>query len=143
MKANGVLLHILSKAKAKRDETVPFEVSFKNVGEKSVSAHFKGQATYNGKVVQIFETEKLDVVVGKIEKFNFFFTPTKSGKYVISGRVYYDGKRTFEGSGVLEVEGGAGFIPFVYAAFLFLIGVLFYKIRKEKVAYTRKLRMLK
>lgn len=143
MKANGVLLNILSKRKAKRDETVLFEVGFKNIGEKSVSAHFKGQATYNGKVVQLFETEKLDVTIGEIENFNFFFTPTKSGKYIISGRIYYDGKRTFEGSGVLEVEGGAGFIPFIYAGFLILIGFLFYKIRKEKAVYSKKLRMLK
>lgn len=143
MKANGVLLNILSKAVAKRDETVPFEVGFKNIGEKSVSAYFKGQATYNGKVVQLFETEKMDVMVDSIENFNFFFTPTKSGKYIISGRIYYDGKRTFEGSRVLEVEGGAGFIPFIYGAFLILIGFLFYKIRRENASYSKKLRMFK
>ena len=136
-------MNILSKAKVKRDETVPFEVGFKNIGEKSVNAQFRGQATYNGKIVQIFETEKLDVAVGEIENFNFFFTPTKSGKYVISGRIYYDGKRTFEGSSILEVEGGAGAVPFIYVAFLVLIGVLFYKIRREKAVYSKKLRMLK
>lgn len=144
LKADGILLNILSRTSAKKGEVVAFEVSFKNTGEKRVNAKFKGEARLNGRIVDVFDNiGNIDVDVGEIEKFNFFFTPKKPGKYVISGRVYYDGKKTFEQSRVLNVEGGASGLYFVYGGFLALILILYYKIRKEKVLYEKKMRMFK
>jgi len=143
LKSSGVLLSILANKEVKKKETTPFEVNFKNVGEKEVVAQFKGRATYNGRIVQIFESEKMNVPIDTIEKFNFYFTPENSGKYVISGRVYYDGKQTFEGSTTIDVLGGGNYVPLIYGFFILLVGILFYKIRMEKKIYHQKLKRLK
>lgn len=143
LKSNGVLLNILSKKEAKVKETVPFEASFKNIGEKEVSAQFKGKAIYNGEVVQVFESEKLKVSKDEIEKFGFYFTPQKEGKYIISGRIYYDNKKTYEVSSALDVYSNGKYAPFIYGVFVFLILFLFYKIRKEKKIYRKRLRELR
>jgi len=144
LSARGLLLSILTKKEAKIEETVPIEVNFKNVGEKEVEAQFKGKVTREGKIVQILESEKALVSVNEIEKFYFYFTPERAGKYIISGRVYYSGKKTFESSAVLEVvSNGFSVMPLVYGLFIILIGILFYKIRKERKKYFMRLKHLK
>lgn len=142
--AKGILLNILAKKDVKTKETVPFEVSFKNVGEKTVTAEFKGKVTNNGKIVQVFNGEKLEVNVDTIEKFLFYFTPQKEGKYVISGRVYYDSKRTFESSFSLNVTGsGFSILPIVYSLLILFVVVLLYRVRMEKKLFKEKLKRLK
>ena len=37
----------------------------------------------------------MNVPIGETNDFEFYFTPQEPGKYVVSGRVYYDGKKTF------------------------------------------------
>lgn len=144
LKSQGILLNILSKKEASVDETVPFEASFKNTGEKEVSAEFKGKATLNGRIVQTFESEKLKVAEGVVEKFSFFFTPQKSGKYVISGRVYYDGKKTFEASNTLDViSNGFSLMPIIYVIVILMIIILGFKLRHDKKIYREKLRRLR
>lgn len=144
LSASGLLLSILSKKSADVKETVPVEVNFKNVGEKEVEAYFKGKVTRDGKIIQVLESEKSFVPVEEIEKFQFYFTPQKSGKHIISGRVYYAGKKTFESSASVEVGSGSfSFAPLIYGVFILAIFVLFYKIRKERKLYLKKLEYLK
>ncbi len=146
LKANGVLLRVLSRDSANVGETVPVEASFKNTGEKEVDAQFKGTVTRNEKVVQILESPISNVLKDDIEKFTFFFTPQDEGRYVVSGRVYYSGKKTFEKSAVVEVFSEGGFPYLIIVLYLFVVGLivyLIYKIRKERGSYSRKLRRLK
>ena len=144
LSAKGLLLSILTKKEADAGETVPIEVNFKNVGEKEVEAQFKGKVSREGKIIQVLESEESLVSIDDIEKFYFYFTPERSGKYVISGRVYYSGKKTFESSAVLEVIGNNfSIMPVVYVLFIIFIGILFYKIRKERKIYLKKLKYLK
>jgi hypothetical protein len=144
LSAKGLLLSILTKKEVEVKETVPIEVNFKNTGEKEVEAQFKGKITREGKIVQVLESEKSLVSVEDFEKFYFYFTPEKAGKYIISGRVYYSGKKTFESSAVLEVvSSGISVMPLVYIIFIILIGILFYKIRRERKIYLKKLKYLK
>lgn len=144
LKSEGVLLNILSKKEAKVKETIPFEASFKNTGEKDLKATFKGRATYAGKIVQVFESEELIVKEGSVEKFLLYFTPQKEGKYVITGRVYYDSKKTFESSQSIEVSGSSfSFVTILYVLLFIVILGLIVKIKKEKKIYREKLRRLK
>lgn len=143
--AKGLLLNIVMKKNAETGETIPFEVNFKNVGEKEVAARFVGKATKNGKITDIFEGEEIIVPIDKIESFNFYFTPQNQGTYVVSGRVFYSGKKTYESSAIVEVTGFSikPIVIFIYGLFLILILGLIYKIRKERKIYRRKLRSLK
>lgn len=145
LSANGVLLRILSVPNASIGDTVLIEASFKNTGEKEVEAQFKGRITKNGKLVQILESPTSDVLINDIEKFPFYFTPQESGRYVIDGRVYYDSKKTFEKSAVIEImDYGKGYpylLIIVYIILAVLIIYLIYKVRKERIKY-RRLRKL-
>lgn len=144
LSAKGVLLRILTRATGNVKETIPIEVGFKNTGEKEVSAQFKGKITKGSKVVEILESEKLNVPITETEKFTFYFTPTSAGEYSISGRVYYSGKKTFEASTEIKIFGGVSiFVPIVYTLLLFVVIFLFYKIRKERKIYFQKLKNLK
>jgi hypothetical protein len=148
LKANGLLLGIINKKTVEVGETVPIKIDFKNVGEKEVSAYFKGEVLSGNRVVQVLESEKLNVPINEIESFNLYFTPQKEGKYVISGRVFYAGKRTFESTSTLEAVSlgfnyNSLFIGFVYVILLFSIVFLFHKIRKEKRKISGDLRRIK
>lgn len=151
LKAEGILLTILNNRTAEVGDTVPIEVGFKNTGEKELLAYFSGKVTLGDKIMAVLETDKINVPVGSIEHFNLFFTPTEEGKHIISGRVFYNNKKTFESSSVLEVfskvfsfRGFLGwlFVPLIYIVLIVLIGFLFFKIRKERKIYTSKLRQL-
>jgi len=151
LKTEGVLLTILNNKTAEVGDTVPIEVGFKNTGEKELLAYFKGKVTLGDRIVDVLETDKMSVPVDTTEHFNLFFTPAEEGKHIISGRVFYNNKKTFESSSVLEVfskafsfKGFLGwlFVPIIYAILILLIGFLFFKIRKERKLYSSKLRQL-
>jgi len=148
LKADGVLLGIVVKRIAEVDETIPIKVRFKNTGEKEVEAYFKGKITLGEKIVQLIETDKFSVPVSEIQEFNVFFTPKKVGKYIISGRVFYANKKTFESSAILETISkkfklSSLIAPLIYLLLILLILFLFYKIRKEKKIYLSKLKKIK
>lgn len=148
LKADGILLRILSKEKARVDENVPIEVTFKNVGQKEVRAQFIGKVSKGGNLVQNLESREISVLIGDIGEYNLFFTPTETGRYVIDGRVFYDSKKTFEKSFVVEVvrEGGGAFpylLILLYLVVIGIIGFLIFRIRKERKLYRRRLRRLR
>jgi len=148
LKADGLLLRILTRPNASVGETVPIEVTFKNTGEKEVSAQFKGSVSKDGRVVQVLESLPSLVSVGEIEKFSFFFTPEDDGKYVISGRVFYSSKKTFESSTTIDVfrnkKSSLRFLLVsIYVVFAILILFLYYKIRKERRRFLDRLRRIK
>ncbi|MGD9276125.1 MAG: hypothetical protein PVJ67_03045 [Candidatus Pacearchaeota archaeon] len=145
LSARGILLNILTKGTVEVGETSLMIVNFKNTGEKEIDAQFRGEVTKNGKIIDILESPLSKVPVNSVEEFNFYFTPKSEGKYIVNGRVYYEGKKTFELSSVLEAieKNGFSLIWGVYVMFIFVIGFLFYRIRREKKIYLDKLRRIK
>ncbi|MFH1290890.1 MAG: hypothetical protein ABIH92_05820 [Nanoarchaeota archaeon] len=148
LKAEGLLLRILSPAWAETDETIPLVAEFKNIGEKEVDAKFKGKITRDGEIVQLLESESALAPISEITNFTFFFTPKKAGRYIASGRVFYDKKRTFESSAVINVKPKMfglkqAALTLVYIVLMIAIIILFYKIRKEKRRYLGKVRKIK
>jgi hypothetical protein len=148
LRAEGILLGILTRKISKLKETVPINARFKNTGEKEVDAQFKGKITLEDQIIQILESEKARVPISDTNQFSFYFTPQKTGKYVISGRVYYSGKKTFETSTTLEVIAGKvkvrSFLMFlIYATLILIIAGLFFKIRRERRYLSTRLRKLK
>jgi hypothetical protein len=137
LKAQGVLLRVTSPPWIKVDDTTLIEALFENTGEKNVNARFKGEITLGSKIVQILESESSSVEMGKFETFKFYFTPRKEGRYIVTGIVLYDGKRTFEKSTVINVE-KKGFewnslkMPLIYIFLIIAISYLAYKIRQER-----------
>ncbi|MCF7910310.1 hypothetical protein K9L16_01405 [Candidatus Pacearchaeota archaeon] len=144
LSVRGVLLNILTADYVVVGETTKIIANFKNTGEKEVDAQFKGQITRDGKIVEILESDVFKVPVSSLEVFNLYFTPQKQGKYVVSGRILYDGKKTFELSSSIEaISNKIPLIWIVYFLFILVIFYLFYKIRKEKKIYLKKLRRLR
>jgi hypothetical protein len=147
LKENGVLLGIIAKTWNEIGDTVPILINFKNTGEKEVSAQFRGKITSGDKIVQLLETEKLSVLPSETTNFSLYFTPNMPGKYIVSGRVFYNKKRTFESSAVMNVNPKkfglkSALIYIVYAVLVIGAGLLVYKIRKERRVYFRKIKEL-
>ncbi len=148
LKSDGILLGMFSTPFAiEVGQTIPISAQFKNTGEKNVNAQFRGQITNEGKVVQVLESEKTSAEMNKISNFTFYFTPKKEGKYIASGRVFYDKKRTFESSTIINVIKTKFFsgnisMTILYLIIFVVIAFLFYKIRKEKKDYMEKLRRI-
>jgi len=148
LKAEGILLRLIGRFLTEVDDTIPIVANFQNIGEKDVDAHFTGQITREGKIIQLLESEETTAPIGEITNFTFFFTPKKTGKYIASGRVFYYKKRTFESSTVINVNPKKlgykqAILTVVYFVILFFIFRLLYKIRKEKKRYLAKVRRIK
>jgi len=144
--AAGVLQRITISPWAEIGEIVPISISFKNIGEKPLDAKFSGQVKFKNKIIQLFESDQeLFVPINNQSMFQFYFTPQKAGKYVISGRVFYDNKRTYEQSAILNVNPNPnGFKSIaktmIYIILIIIIITLLYKIRKERKYYFNKIR---
>ena len=144
LNTKGVLLNIVANPIGKVDEISPMEAGFKNIGEKDVQAKFVGKVSRNGKVIKILESEEITVQQSEIEKFSLHFTPEAEGEYVISGRVIYDGKRTYEKSiTITATKKALDIMALTYYGFIGFILYLLYKIGKEKKYYKNKRRQLR
>ncbi len=144
LSANAILLSILTPGHVNVGDTTIIKANFKNTGEKEIEARFRGQVTKDGKIVDLLESEILKVPISSVNEFDFYFTPKSVGKYIITGRVFYEGKKTFEMSSTLEAIGSSfSYMWLAYVLVIAVIGFLFYKIRKEKRIYLSKLRKIK
>lgn len=148
LKAEGVLLDINVKKNADVGETIPIIARFQNTGQKEVEAQFKGKVSIGNKIIQILESEKVNVPISEVNRFSFYFTPKNSGKYTVSGNVFYSGKKTFESSAIIDVVSkgirlSSFLAPAAYIILIFFIIFLFYKINKQRKKYQNKLRRLK
>lgn len=148
LKAIGTLVSIESPPWINVGETTFINALFKNHGEKEVQARFEGKITRQERIIQLIKSEPVDVDINQDETFEFFFTPTQPGRYIVSGRILYDGKKTFEKSTVINVtQSGINIWTILkYSLYILLIiGIitLTYKIRQEKKIYRLKLRRLR
>ncbi len=137
LKASGILTQIITPPWVEKEDTTKIEVYFENNGEKSVRAQFKGEITENGKTIQLLESQNSLVSIDETKKFDFYFTPQKVGKYIVTGRVFYDGKRTFEKSAIINVKDSEFSLsriikPIIYLVLILGIAYLLYEINQEK-----------
>ena len=107
-------------------------------GSRPVFAKFKGQIALNNKLLQLVETDEVQVKPGLQENFKIFYTPEKAGVYEIRGRVNYNDKLTYEKSATFtalknpEQQYTFSFWPLsIYLLILLLIIILINKIREE------------
>ncbi len=138
--AAGTLQKIITEPWADVNEIVSILASFQNTGEKSLEARFVGKIMHQNKIIQLIESdESLFIPINSQDNFQFYFTPKKAGKYIISGRVFYDNKRTYEQSAILNIrpEGSIAHLlkTFSYAMLVIIISVLLFKIRRERRSY--------
>jgi hypothetical protein len=148
LKASGILTSILAPKTVKVGENVKIIVNFRNTGEKEVEAQFKGSVNKGGKIVQVLESEKNFIPIGEANSFDFYFNPKEVGKYVVSGRVYYSNKKTFESSTSFDAVSDKSaylsiIISAIYIVLIVSIVILFYKINKQRIRYHQKIRGLK
>lgn len=148
LKSSGELSKILISPWHNVGETLEIKAYFSNTGEKRFDAQFKGTISLEGKIVDLLESELISVNIGDEETFLFYFTPKRQGKYIVTGRVFYDKKRTFERSAVFNVIGRDFsflnlLVYLVYFVFLAGILILIFKIRKERKKIQSKWRYLK
>lgn len=140
--AAGSLQKIIVEPWADVGDIVSIAANFKNTGEKPLEAKFKGQITYDNKIIQLLESdEPLFVPIGGQDNFQFYFTPQKAGRYIISGRVFYDSKQSYEQSAVLNINPESYAKVFLktlsYIILILVIIILLYKIRKERRSYLK------
>jgi hypothetical protein len=148
LRADGIITGINTKTWANIDETVPILVMFKNIGQKEIDSQFRGKISYGDEIYQVLESPVSLVSVGEINNFSFYFTPSKSGKYIISGRVYYSKKKTFESSSIVNVKPNNITLKHIilivgYILIGLILFFLIYKIRKEKGKYLDELKRLR
>lgn len=146
LRAFGTLERIIVSPWADINEIVPIVASFRNTGEKPLDAKFVGQVTFKNKIIQLLESEEpLYIPLDDQSNFQFYFTPRKAGKYVISGRVFYDNKRSYEQSTILNVKPKVMTLKTVakslsYIVLVLVIITLLFKIRQERKSYFSKAR---
>ncbi len=100
----GELVRINNNPWAVTGEIIPITASFRNRGERTVSAQFKGIVSIDGRIVQVLESPVIDVPRGELASLEMFFSPEDPGQYKISGRVHYNQKITFEKGSIVNVN---------------------------------------
>jgi hypothetical protein len=123
---SGDLLRIDNIAWAKIGDVVPVNAIFKNTGQRTVSAKFKGIVTSDNRIVENIDSDFYDIAPGQIGNIEVFFTPKKYGQYIITGRVLYNNKLSYEKSSVLNVNEGTEVqeLNWVYIAILIVIVII-------------------
>ncbi|MEM4331081.1 MAG: hypothetical protein QW273_03685 [Candidatus Pacearchaeota archaeon] len=134
LRSSGYIKEIVLDSWVKTGETMKIIVLFENNGEKNVKAKFKGTISLNNKIIEILESEFFSVAINETYPFVFYFTPKKEGVYKLSGSVYYDGKKTFEKSKIINVQSNKSsiFVILKYSFYLLLLIVIIYLIREIK-----------
>ncbi len=119
----GELVRVEAKPWAKTGEIIPIHAVFTNLGSRTVGAKFKGTITTNEqppRLVKTIDTDTYNVPAGQTASIETFFNPTEPGRYIVAGRVLYNGKLTFQKSTIINVQG-----PMLVAAQSFTGPLLF------------------
>ncbi len=86
------------------NDTVPIEATFANNGNRPVAAVFKAGIYLEDKLILPIQSEELTVSPGQQITFRTYFSPEKPGRYVITGRVVYNKKLSYEQSSILSIN---------------------------------------
>ncbi len=135
---SGEFLRLDNSAWAKIGDVIPITATFKNTGQRTVSAKFKGIITSNNEIVETIDSEFYDVAPQETTTIVVYFTPKKLGQYHISGRILYNNKLSFEKSSMLTINDGVEKQEFNWLYVLIIIIIiivillLLIRIRKKK-----------
>ncbi|MBW2975360.1 hypothetical protein KY366_06595 [Candidatus Woesearchaeota archaeon] len=133
----GTLEMLTNKLWAYVDEPIEILAVFRNTGPRIVSARFKGDIRLDDKIVEVIETEEIDVASGEKADLRAYFTPPRAGRYIVTGRVLYNKKLTFEKGSIINVnprpeEKSRFFLLLIYLIILVTIIFMARKIIKAK-----------
>lgn len=125
---------------ASTKELIPIVAHFRNRGERSVSAQFKGTISKDGKIIQVLESDILTVAPQETVPIEMFFSPKDIGQYKINGRVYYNNKITFQKGSIinvnpsnsLEESNGEFMLSIILSVLIVIIAVFVFLIIKRK-----------
>ncbi|MCD6590254.1 hypothetical protein J7K74_03685 [Candidatus Woesearchaeota archaeon] len=79
---------------------------FRNTGYRSVSASFEGRVELDGEIIRLIDTPSIVIEPGRVGYIPFYFKPEKPGKYIITGRVRYNEKLSYEKSKAIIIKQG-------------------------------------
>ncbi|MBU1030748.1 MAG: hypothetical protein ABIC91_02105 [Nanoarchaeota archaeon] len=141
----GELLRINTFEVVDTGDITPISAVFKNTGTRIVSAKFVGKILKDGKIVQLIETDTIDVFPGSVDMLETYFQPLMAGRYEVQGRVIYNNKLSYEKESVVEVKSVIVSKKSINTNHLFLSGImliviflLLLIIRKKKRLSLRK-----
>lgn len=144
----GELSILRTSTWAETNEIVPITAVFKNDGVRTVSAQFKGIISKEGRIVEVIESDSVDVSPGDEVNLEMFYTAKELGQYRVSGRVHYNNKVTFERGTIINVneEGvvvsnssGVDSVTLFFSIVIVVMTLLIFLIlRKEKKKKKRK-----
>lgn len=100
----GTFEGIINKLWVYAGEPVEIKARFKNEGPRTAYSKFKGDIKLDNRIVNVIETEEIDVPSMGTADLVTYFTPEEPGRYVITGRIIYNRKLSFEKSGILNVN---------------------------------------
>lgn len=137
------LIKVDTKAWAKVGDIVPITAEFQNTGTRPVFAYFKGKITLGQEIVQLLQSGEIEVGAGDKANFTEFYQPKITGQHVVTGRVNYNKKITYEKGSVINVlpgeekteiklPAGLRILPItIYILILIAVIILLSKIRKR------------
>ncbi len=100
----GIFLGITNKERVHINNRVKIDSYFKNIGEISVYAKFKGNIYFNDVLIEEIDSEQVYVPVGKTVILSSYFIPNEVGLYKITGRLFYAGTTTDEKNSSVNVK---------------------------------------
>jgi len=107
LKIQGKLLEVrLNKIWVYTGELIEITALFRNDGVLSAPAVFKGKVSLDDSVIDLIQSDEIDVPAGQQAKLTAYFTPKRPGRYTIAGRIYFAKKATEERSSILNVKEG-------------------------------------
>jgi len=100
----GEFIRISTHTWAKTNEIIPITATFKNTGTRTVSAQFKGIITKDNKIIQLLESNTINVEPNQETQLEMYYTPKEAGQYKVTGRVHFNNKITHERGTIINVN---------------------------------------
>lgn len=107
----GVLQKIWNEPWVNAGEVVKIDAYFENSGEVLFTGKFKGEIRKEGRLIEVVESEELEVPIGKTVVLSAYFKPESPGQYVMGGYVVYGGKTTETKESFINVNPAGAITP--------------------------------
>ena len=92
----GVLHNLSTEGKPLVNRVIKVFANFENTGEIDTRAKFKGEILRDEEIIDMLESDEMLIDVGETGKLAAYYKIGEPGRYVIKGRVFYEGKETGE-----------------------------------------------
>ncbi|MDD9953685.1 MAG: hypothetical protein OXR66_05085 [Candidatus Woesearchaeota archaeon] len=147
VKDEGEFIQIDAPSWSEVGDIIPINAIFRNRGYRSVRAAFKGTIVNidSEKIAKVIDTEQYTVAPDATAEIETFFNPTEPGRYMVTGKVFYNDKLTPERTFVLNVTGekretgGYGnYILYFLLLVIILFLILIIRRKKQRQHYVRR-----